>query len=241
MTTPTGSPSPRTQTTSEAQVLGKTETVGALYRLVDAANKFLVLVSPYTRIGKLRDLGRHLEQALARKVSVSLVIRRDATTQPWELADKQEVTRLMKAGLKLYEAPDLHAKIYLSENSALVTSLNLVEASFNNSIEVGVMLSRDSTAYAQLRNCLRTEIVKHAITSLEEEARQHAPVPEKSRKVNPERGRKSIGRTRNDREAARTSEDDACFRCGRTGHWAEDCYARTDVDGNELDDEDSPF
>ena len=29
-------------------------------------------------------------------------------------------------------------------------------------------------------------------------------------------------------------ERNACFRCGRTSHWAQDCYARTDCDGNSL-------
>ena len=28
----------------------------------------------------------------------------------------------------------------------------------------------------------------------------------------------------------------ACYRCGRTSHWAADCYASTHRDGYELDD-----
>ena len=31
----------------------------------------------------------------------------------------------------------------------------------------------------------------------------------------------------------------ACHRCGRTSHWIADCYAKTTVDGDDLDsDED---
>jgi hypothetical protein len=30
-----------------------------------------------------------------------------------------------------------------------------------------------------------------------------------------------------------------CYRCGRSGHKSPDCYARTDVDGNEFDSDDS--
>jgi hypothetical protein len=29
---------------------------------------------------------------------------------------------------------------------------------------------------------------------------------------------------------------DACFRCGRTGHWANQCYARTAVGGHMLEE-----
>jgi len=34
------------------------------------------------------------------------------------------------------------------------------------------------------------------------------------------------------------SANDQCMRCGRTGHFIKDCYAKTDSRGNRLDDED---
>lgn len=32
-----------------------------------------------------------------------------------------------------------------------------------------------------------------------------------------------------------------CYRCGRKGHWASSCYAKTDVSGNDLDSDDSEY
>jgi cellular nucleic acid-binding protein len=30
---------------------------------------------------------------------------------------------------------------------------------------------------------------------------------------------------------------DCCTQCGRTGHWVKDCYSKTDVNGNSLEDD----
>ena len=36
-------------------------------------------------------------------------------------------------------------------------------------------------------------------------------------------------------KVVKPGQSGACYRCGRTSHYASDCYARTDTDGNELE------
>ena len=32
-----------------------------------------------------------------------------------------------------------------------------------------------------------------------------------------------------------TAADAVCYRCGRSGHWALECYARTHIDGHQIE------
>lgn len=35
-------------------------------------------------------------------------------------------------------------------------------------------------------------------------------------------------------DALESYDEDTCYRCGRFGHWANQCYARRDIDGRQL-------
>lgn len=38
-----------------------------------------------------------------------------------------------------------------------------------------------------------------------------------------------------------TPKTGPCYRCGRDGHWASSCYARTHMNGTELESEDEGY
>src|SRR5258706_8822246 len=115
-----------------------TETQRRLSRLIEEAAKAVFLVSPYVSLDKLRTLTRSIQVATKRGVPVTLVVRAPDKATRHSATCVATLSELVASGLKLYALQDLHAKIYASERHALVSSLNLLESSFNNSIEIGI-------------------------------------------------------------------------------------------------------
>lgn len=194
-------------------VLGKSETVRHLYRLLEEAREFVTLVSPYLSIEKLRDLERNIQSALKRKVKVVLFTRaRDAHTAGPSQTGLQKLEALVQQGLKLHEVPDLHAKLYVSERCALVTSLNLIESSFNNSIEIGMWVSAQHAEYKQLRDFIQRELEPHARPFLPQV--EDGPSEEPARRVAPPAPRAAGPVRRGGRSPRREVETGYCIRCG---------------------------
>ncbi len=120
-----------------------------IFALLRHSQRDLKLITPY-----FDPPPRLLNEILAarrRGVVVALVLRRDVYLTPRALAT---VKQLRGEGVTVGDVDWLHTKMYISENEAIVSSLNLVEASFNESREAGCRFPaslgpfRDALTYA---------------------------------------------------------------------------------------------
>lgn len=106
-----------------------------LLALIKNAKEELWLISPYATFAKLGFLKRQIEEACNSGVAVSVVVRDQKDQVEPAMSD---LGKAMETGLELFCLQRLHAKIYWSEKEAILTSLNLVESSFDRSVEVGL-------------------------------------------------------------------------------------------------------
>jgi phosphatidylserine/phosphatidylglycerophosphate/cardiolipin synthase-like enzyme len=113
-------------------------TTGISYRLeeiIKTARERLILISPYLKINaRIRAL---LEDRDRLKVDVRVVYGK-SELQPEEIGWLDSVTSIRTSFCK-----NLHAKCYLNENQALLTSMNLYEFSQLNNDEMGLLVSRE--------------------------------------------------------------------------------------------------
>jgi phosphatidylserine/phosphatidylglycerophosphate/cardiolipin synthase-like enzyme len=199
------------------EILNQSGTRERLETLINQAERYIFLVSPYVTLDKLRSLVRSLQGALARKVKVKLVFReRDASSSGNDVLASETVRMLREAGMELRVLKDLHAKIYLSEKSAILTSLNLLESSFNNSIEVGTWIAASNPAYQKVVDFLKTEI--HPTSVLVASLPQPA-VLSKTNKSPRKKKVKVVELAARDNAAmdelfADEGDDGCCIRCG---------------------------
>ncbi len=114
-----------------------------LEELIQKANEKLILISPYLQFND------HLKQSLEEKdrqktVDVRLIYG-ESKLQP---AENNWLKSLLSIRTSI--CPHLHAKCYLSEHAAIITSMNLYEYSQINNNEMGIFI--DKTEDEQLYN-----------------------------------------------------------------------------------------
>ena len=107
-----------------------------LLNLIHSANEYLVLVSPYVRMGQWVRLTAALTGALQRGVKIKAFVRYDPdNASSWE--------ELEGIGIKPRLIANLHAKFYFNEAGGLISSLNLLSSSNAHSLEIGCKLDAE--------------------------------------------------------------------------------------------------
>ena len=116
----------------------------AILQLIEDTREYCFLVSPYYK--PWGQLQRALQRAKAKKQPVTVICRADQKEH-----QIREIIRDQKTnGYELVLVENLHAKLYLSENAAILSSMNLYNSSEAQNIEIGQVLSYyDSQAFLQ--------------------------------------------------------------------------------------------
>ena len=106
-----------------------------LEELIRGAEERLVLISPFLRVNqRIRDLLADKDRL---KIDTRVVYGKS------ELSPEQSEWLSSTPSIRTSYCANLHAKCYLSEKRALLTSMNLYEFSQVNNIEMGVLVDRD--------------------------------------------------------------------------------------------------
>jgi len=118
---------------TETEFITETNLKIKIENIIDQSKEFLYIISPYLDPGNVL-----IESIIKAKRNNIKVILIHNTNQIKKVQLSDDFSRLLSAGVEIYNHPRLHSKIYLNESESLVTSLNLISGSYTNSFESGI-------------------------------------------------------------------------------------------------------
>jgi phosphatidylserine/phosphatidylglycerophosphate/cardiolipin synthase-like enzyme len=115
-----------------------------LEELIKNTKDRLILISPYLQFSQ--RIKENLHALNIRKIDIRIVYREN------KLAPDENNWLSQQQGVRTSLLQNLHAKCYLNENEAIVTSMNLYEFSQVNNNEMGILISKvnDPELYASV-------------------------------------------------------------------------------------------
>lgn len=115
------------------------DTTGVSYHLQQLVNKTtekLILISPFLKInGRIKQ---SLEDKNRLKIDIRVVYGKN------ELLPSESDWLESMTNIRLSYCKDLHAKCYLNESEAIITSMNLYEFSEVNNNEMGILVNKEA-------------------------------------------------------------------------------------------------
>ncbi len=150
------------------------DTTGVSYhlqQLINKANERLILISPYLKINE--KIKQSLKDKNRMKIDIRVIYGKNEL-QPEENNWLKSMTSIRSSFCK-----DLHAKCYLNESEAIITSMNLYEFSQVNNNEMGIYVVKETDPtlyneiYEEVKRLIR--ISDEIIVSVEKAPSKSAP------------------------------------------------------------------
>ena len=194
------------------EIIADYDILSAILAVIDTSEDGtqLFLVTPYLDMNE--NVFRAVKRAIDSRKQVSVVIRRNVDKRP-----ERDIKRLTDIGVKVYQTDNLHAKMYWSESAVIVTSMNLLQSSINNSLEIGLVF--DERKYIKTFH----EIIEEWISGA-----QQTSMDSTARHVSAQTPRRSPIDTPQPSRYVRRSG--FCIRCGKSKTYnpkyplCDDCY-----------------
>lgn len=113
---------------------------GEIEKIIREAEDFAYIISPYVKIDK--TFKERFLILLEKNIKVFFTVR---------LEDKDKMHKIIKqfndeinlTKIDLFACENLHAKCYLNEKQAIVTSMNLYDYSEKNNYEIGIKITKE--------------------------------------------------------------------------------------------------
>lgn len=115
------------------------DTTGVSYhlqQLINKSNERLILISPYLKINE--KIKQSLEDKNRMKIDIRVVYGKN------ELQPEENNWLKSMSSIRSSFCKDLHAKCYLNESEAIITSMNLYEFSQVNNNEMGIYVVKET-------------------------------------------------------------------------------------------------
>ncbi|MBR9922419.1 MAG: DNA repair protein [Bacteroidetes bacterium] len=159
-----------------AKFLNTTGVSYHLEELIKNTNDRLILISPYLQFHKrIKD---HLENLNIQKRDIRIIYREN------KLQVEESNWLESQIGIRTSICNSLHAKCYLNENEAIVTSMNLYSFSQQNNDEMGIHVTKadDSELYNDIFNEVQrlltiSEEIRISVKKVEKEVEKKPTQP----------------------------------------------------------------
>jgi hypothetical protein len=112
------------------------EIASKIMTLIDDAEKNLIIVSPYVEMTNWEKMKKCLSKSINKGIDLKFIIRKNVKNN--------DLLSLRQLNIQPILIKDLHAKVYINETYAIVTSLNITHYSDINSIDIAYQTENEA-------------------------------------------------------------------------------------------------